>query len=311
VAHGATLYAGMLLGHPATVGRYQCELLNVNSHSLGVVGVDERIGQHVNKVLIPRNTPIPAHVVKAFKTLIDGQPSVAVPVVEGESECPEFCVPLGRCIVRDLPRDLPKGTPVEVEYRYLANGRLAISAWVPSTGHSAKVEIDRDHTALSGNLDVWKAALLERRPVSGFADATSDGDRRHLGLDVADRASVVKKIDAHHQQIGRLAEKSETPPSLDESRRAVAAASNDLEAATRMVAEGQRHRDGAVGATEIVQLGVELSRSRLAQRQAADNLAFAYLILGRDCIDAGFCPAGAESDLEEIRRLRPYLESTV
>ncbi len=91
VAHGAALYAGMIVGHPATTGRYRCELLNVNSHSLGVVGVDEQIGQHVNKVLIPRNTPIPAHVVKSFKTLTDGQPSVAVPVIEGESECPEFC----------------------------------------------------------------------------------------------------------------------------------------------------------------------------------------------------------------------------
>ncbi len=217
---------------------------------------------------------------------------------------------MGRCVVRDLPHDLPKGTPVEVEYRYLANGRLAVSAWVPSTGHSAKVEIDRDHTALSGSLGAWKAALLQPRPAAGFADAASDAERGHHGLDLRDRASVVKKIDAHHQRIGRLAEKLETPPTLDASRHAVAAAVNDLEAATGMVTEAQHRRDGALGATELVQLGVELSRARLAQRQAADNLAFAYLVFGRDCIDAGFCPVGAELDLEEIRRLRPYLEPT-
>jgi molecular chaperone DnaK len=312
VAHGAAIYAGALVGHPAAIGRRQCELLNVNSHSLGVVGVDERIGEHINAVLIPRNTPIPTQVVKSFKTLADGQCNIAVRVVEGESERPEFCVPLGRCVVRDLPPGLPKGTPVEVEYRCLANGRLAVSAWVPSTGHSAGVEIHRDHAAVSGSLSAWKAAFLQHRPTPEFAaDGASDGDREPSTLDLRDRASIIKKIDAHYQRIGCLAEKLELPPAVEGSRRAVLTLVNDLEANTRMVIEAERHRDGAVGAAEHVQLGVELSRARLGRRQAADNLAFAHLVLGRDCANAGFCPPGGESDLAEIRRLRPYLESTV
>jgi len=312
VAHGAALYAGMLVGHPAAIGRRRCELLNVNSHSLGIVGVDERVGQQINAVLIQRNTPIPAQMVKPFKTLADGQLSVAVPVVEGESVRPEFCVPLGRCVVRDLPPGLPKGTPIEVEYRYLANGCLAVSAWVPSTGHSAGVEIHRDHPAVTGSLSVWKASLLQRCPTSEFAaNVTSDADRAQPVVDLRDRASVIKKIDTHYQWIGRLAEKLEVPAAMEASRRAVMAVANDLEAATRMVSEAEGRRDGAVGTAELVQLGVELSRARLARRQAADNLAFAYLVLGRECADAGFCPPGAESDLEAIRRLRPYLESAV
>ena len=87
----------------------RCELINVNSHSLGVVGVEERSQERVNAVLIPRNTPIPARRSSAFQTFVEGQRNVAVPVVEGESERPEFCVPLGRCVVRNCRRDCPKG----------------------------------------------------------------------------------------------------------------------------------------------------------------------------------------------------------
>jgi hypothetical protein len=92
------------------------------------------------------------------------------------------------------------------------------------------------------------------------------------------------------------------------SQRAVRAALGELEAADHMVGEAESRRDGAVGTAEVVQLGVELSRARLARRQAADKLAFAYLVLGRDCANAGSCPPGAESDLEEVRRLREYAE---
>jgi molecular chaperone DnaK len=135
VAHGAALYAGMLLGNPGSGGLRRCELIHVNSHSLGVVGVEEKSQQRVNAVLIPRNTPIPAQAIKSFRTIEEGQRNVAVPVVEGESERPEFCVPLGKCVVRGLPPGLPKGTRVDVAYRYLANGRLAVSAWVPDSGN--------------------------------------------------------------------------------------------------------------------------------------------------------------------------------
>ena len=308
VAHGAALYAGMLSGHPTVGGRRRCELINVNSHSLGVVGVDESTQQHVNAVLIPRNTPIPTQIVKSFRTLVDGQRTIAVPVVEGESERPEFCVPLGRCVVRDLPPGLPKGTPVEVGYRYLANGRLAVSAWVPSTGHSAGVEIHRDHPAIPGSLSTWKEALMGRQNAPGPAAEPAGSGRTGQPVDLKDRSSIIKQIDARYERIGRLAGKLQGPPTVTESQRAVVAAAQAMEAAERMEAEVERRRDGAVGTAEAVQIGVELSRARLARRQAADDLAFAYLVLGRDCANAGFCPPGAESDLEEVRRLRQYVE---
>jgi molecular chaperone DnaK (HSP70) len=260
----------------------------------------------VNAVLIPRNTLIPTEVRRYFKTLEDGQRTVAVPVVEGESERPEFCVSLGKCVVRDLPPGLPRGTPIEVRYRYLANGRLAVTAWVPSTGHSAGVEIRRDHPTVSGNIAAWKEELLlgDRAVPPG----TTGDDRAAPAVDLRDRASVIKRIDELYERIGRLACKLGLPPELAASQRTAMAAVERLDAAGRPVSEADKRRDGAVGTAEAVQLTVELSRARLAQRQAADEAAFAFLVLGRDSVDSGLCPPGAERDLEEIRQLRQQLQ---
>ncbi|HEV3004904.1 MAG TPA: Hsp70 family protein, partial [Pirellulales bacterium] len=128
VAHGAALYAAMLLSDKG--GHATFDLVNVNSHSLGVVGLDPRTRQKVNVVLIPKNTPLPCHKVKRFQTARQNQNSVKVAVVEGESQRPDYCIALGECVVRDLPAGLPAGTPVEVEYTYAANGILTVRARV-------------------------------------------------------------------------------------------------------------------------------------------------------------------------------------
>ncbi len=128
VAHGAALYAGMLMGRKTSSGQGSCELINVNSHSLGVVGLHPQTRQSINVVLIPKNTALPCRVVRTFKTARADQRSVKVTVVEGESDRPEACIALGVCVVRNLPPGLPQNTPVEVEYSYHANGRLSVSA---------------------------------------------------------------------------------------------------------------------------------------------------------------------------------------
>ncbi len=306
VAHGAALYAGTLQGHPALSGRHKCEMIHVNSHSLGVVGIEEKSQQRVNAVLIPRNTPIPAEAVKSFRTHEEGQHSVAVPVVEGESERPEFCVLLGKCVVRDLPPGLPKGTEVDVCYRYLANGRLAVSARIPTTGHAAGVEIERGHAVVEGSLSRWKERLLGRRlPLATAAD-----DELLSGMsrvDGQDWSNLVKQLDALYIRTGRLAAKLTLPESLSGSRQAVMAGAEELEANRRTVVEAERRREGTIGSAEAVQVGAELSRARAAQREAADRLTFAYLVLGRECANVDFCPPGAEADLQEIRYLRRYL----
>ena len=88
VAHGAALYAGMLLarmrGEPTPFS-----IINVNSHSLGIVANDPRTKQKRNVILIRRNTPLPAVHRRVFHTHKDGQRSLLLQIVEGESKVPE------------------------------------------------------------------------------------------------------------------------------------------------------------------------------------------------------------------------------
>jgi molecular chaperone DnaK len=160
VAQGAALYADLImkkrwLGN----GHTSFSVVNVNSHSLGVVGREPATGRRVNSVLIGKNSPLPARVTKRFKTARDGQRSLVVRVVEGESEQPEACTAVGQFVVRDLPPDLPAGWPVEVSYRYEENGCLRVSARLVGHKVKAATEFVRDNSLSEGDLLLWGQRL--------------------------------------------------------------------------------------------------------------------------------------------------------
>src|SRR3954471_9905615 len=67
VAHGAALYAELLAPrHTETQAPFT--MTNVNSHSLGIQGRDRETGRRFNKVLIPKNSPLPQTVSRSFTT---------------------------------------------------------------------------------------------------------------------------------------------------------------------------------------------------------------------------------------------------
>ncbi|MGH7136149.1 MAG: Hsp70 family protein [Pirellulales bacterium] len=160
VAHGAALYADLLMQKGGAGGGHaQFSVTNINSHSLGVVGIDPASGDRVNKIIIAKNTPLPHSAARRFRTFKAGQPNVKVTVVEGESELPDACIEVGACVIRDLPPNLPAGWPVEVRYTYQENGRLNVSAKL--VGHEAKVttEFVRDNSLSDGDLMLWGECL--------------------------------------------------------------------------------------------------------------------------------------------------------
>ncbi len=66
VAHGAALYAGQLTAGAVSPAQ-SFDLVNVNSHSLGIVGIDQRENRERNVVLIPKNTPLPCRAVRSIR----------------------------------------------------------------------------------------------------------------------------------------------------------------------------------------------------------------------------------------------------
>lgn len=183
VAHGAAIYAGLLAKQQGL--ETDVEITNVNSHNLGVLGLEKSTGRPRTKVLLPRNTALPAKHGAAFTTAEDDQRSVAVKVVEGGDASGKHSTPIGKCVIRDLPAGLPAGTQVNVIFRYEPNGRLQVRATIPSLGHSAKIDIQRESALSDGKLDDWGQRLRNRyRPLDINIDEPADEQEEDDGFDI-------------------------------------------------------------------------------------------------------------------------------
>jgi molecular chaperone DnaK len=166
VAHGAALHAGILLE------KYQGQkpsfkIRNVNSHSMGVVGTDAATRRTRNAILIPRNTPLPVSAKRIFRTQKEGQRSILVQIVEGESSSPEDCTQIGKCAIRNLPPNLLAQSPIEVKFKYEENGRLLVTVTLPGTNASLHQELTREISLSQEQLDAW------RKHISGLPPAVS------------------------------------------------------------------------------------------------------------------------------------------
>ena len=160
VAHGAAIYAGMLLKHGASV-KSGISVININSHDLGVLGVDPQSGKPRRKIVIPRNHPLPTKSAKRFQTSRDGQKKIVVQIVEGGTDEGQGTTTIGKCLVTDLPMDIKKGTEVVVSFSYLSSGRLEVLAQLPSLNVSANSTIDRASGMTADQIIQWKQKLAQ------------------------------------------------------------------------------------------------------------------------------------------------------
>jgi molecular chaperone DnaK len=159
VAHGAALYANLLMRQKKPhAGPAQFSITNINSHSLGIVGLDAQ-GRRRNQILIPKNTALPHTVTKVFKTQKQGQRSVVIRVVEGESERPEACIQVGVSTIASLPANLPAGTPVQVSYSYQKNGQLEVKGQVAGQKNAGVTVFQRDNALSSDQMDLWSYSI--------------------------------------------------------------------------------------------------------------------------------------------------------
>src|SRR5262249_18078640 len=139
VAHGAAIYAGAT----SQTGVRGLRVRNVNSHDLGVLGVEKATGLKRRHVMIARNTASPTPAAQRFPTYRENQRGVTVVVVEGGDAGGTNATHIGQCIVKDLPPNLPKNTPIEVTFAYAENGRLDVRANMPTIGKAAALTTER------------------------------------------------------------------------------------------------------------------------------------------------------------------------
>lgn len=169
VARGAAIHAAILearlTGGESRMARSVIDRLrsvsttDVNSHSLGVKITDPNDrSRKINHIMIPKNTAIPFEKTQRFVTNSDNQQRIHVSVLEGDAIDPLACELIGDFRIYDLPAGLPKGSPVEVTYRYDAAGRIHVAARELTGNKEAATEIVRQNESSSDeNIDVLTA----------------------------------------------------------------------------------------------------------------------------------------------------------
>lgn len=169
VARGAAIFAffKQISASPGN-DAMRLKITDVASHSLGIEGIDEKTLRKENITLIPKNSPLPARIQRAFVTKEENQQNVLVRLLEGESKQPEHCSELGRARIDNLPVGLPKGTKVQVEYHFDTSGRLSVAAVIPGVGREAKMELQRVRSLPSAKLQQWKKIICQDGGYSKF-----------------------------------------------------------------------------------------------------------------------------------------------
>ena len=168
VSRGAAIYAQHRLAiQGMTTIAKQVTITNVNSHTLGIEGINLATMRKENSHIIPKNSSLPCRVNRKFVTKVADQRSVVIKVLEGEGKTADGCIPLGRVVLRNVPPGLPAGHNIHVEYRYDTNGRLAVRSHIPGYGDQALIELQRTHSLSDARLEAWKSIVCRD---GGFAD---------------------------------------------------------------------------------------------------------------------------------------------
>jgi molecular chaperone DnaK len=194
VARGASLLAGRSDGQDVDE-----VLVDVTPHTLSIGSVDSEQATHrlSAQPVIPRNTVVPVQRTQRAYTMVEDQPRVEAPVVQGEHAFADENVSLGLVEVASLPPS-PARSPVDITYHLDVSGILHVTATHVPSGRSGEVTITRSPSRLSRQ-ERRKAKeavqALRAGPEDADADALDPGERRVAEALLARADRVLEKAD--------------------------------------------------------------------------------------------------------------------
>ncbi len=309
IAHGAALYAATKRGGILNAAA-EFDVVNVNAHSLGVRGTDAATKQKVNKILIPRNTPLPASKIYSFVTSRDGQKNAKVPLLEGESENPDFCTLLGECLVR-IDTMLPKGTGIKVICNYAANGTISVTAKLARNNAAAYVEVRRDGYSTHESLDLWTARLTTGGDVHS-TDILSHLEARpedQVDVDRSDKDKVIARLDELYRFVGKLCMDSTPPPSAAQSHQLLSSMQQETITLKQLIRQLELRHQQTERFQDRLELAGQLAQLKMAWEHSMRLLDHSLIVLGRECIAGNLVDPKAGGFLDEARDLQSVLDN--
>ena len=133
VALGAAVHAAELVEKQG-----KTLLLDVVGSTLGV-----QIAGGLVKPLLPRNTMLPCHASEVFYPGKDGQTSVRVPIVQGDSQRAAENVSVGEVTLTELSSTLRRDHQLLVTFALDMEGILSVSLMDQLSGQSQQVKVDQ------------------------------------------------------------------------------------------------------------------------------------------------------------------------
>ncbi len=308
IAHGAALYAATKRGDILDAAA-QFDVVNVNAHSLGVRGTDAATKQKVNKILIPRNTPLPASKVYSFVTSRDGQRNAKVPLLEGESENPDYCTLLGECLVK-IDTSLPKGSGIKVICNYAANGTISVTAKLAKNNVAAYVEIRRDGYSTLESLDIWTARLTSGGDIQS-TEVLSQLTGRPAAIPLVDRSDkdkVISRLDDLYRFVGKLS--LDIPPPARARQTHELLGNLQLETVTlkQLIRQLEMRHQQTERFQDRLELAGQLAQLKMAWEHSMRLLDHSLVVLGRECLVENQVDQNAVSFIEEARELQAVLD---
>jgi molecular chaperone DnaK len=179
VARGAAIHAAYRLGQ--TSGHQpdlRVKVVDIAVHSLGMEGVDPLTGRKEHKIVIPRNTPLPARKLQPFTIRSANQPSLVVRILEGESTDPNACTCIGHAVLDAIPAGLRRGQPVQVLFDLPRNGLLEVRLRVPGLAEDLRLQMQKTPGMADSQVAGWRAILQGPGRFATFEDML----RQVLGL---------------------------------------------------------------------------------------------------------------------------------
>jgi len=115
---------------------------DVTPHALGVMVWDDKHRKWVNRIVIPKDTPLPCSRVALFTTTQDNQTEGSITLLQGEDEDPQYCTILGEkdgYVLTGIPPQ-PKEIPqITVILKYDRENMVHVIAKETSSGQELSI----------------------------------------------------------------------------------------------------------------------------------------------------------------------------